>query len=141
VPGRPTIRSEPVAVTLFGLGALVFLSGVFFVRIAEVTLPGGAGFKLAPSAQSRVVEKVAQAAQSEGRLDPQTLRKFYEATVEELARAWPYAASAPAPAVGYERASRAPRGPTDTHPGASDANGRRHRGSCEGRYSARGQSE
>src|SRR3954453_1762226 len=76
-PGNPSVRSEPLAAALFGLGALVFLTGVFFGRLEEVTLPGGAGFKLSPAAQATVVEKVAKEAETARRLEPQTLRRLY----------------------------------------------------------------
>lgn len=103
-PGAPSIRSEAVAATLFALGALVFLCGTFFARISEVTLPGGAGFKLTPETQAKVVEKVATQAESEGLpLQPDTLRRWYEATLAELGAS---TAGTPQPAVGYSRAAR-----------------------------------
>jgi hypothetical protein len=106
-PGSPSIRSEAVAGTLFALGALVFLCGMFFSRIAEVTLPGGAGFKLAPATQAKVVEKVAAQAKAKGLpLEPGTLRQLYEATLVELGAP---TSTTSEPAVGYTRASRGQR--------------------------------
>jgi hypothetical protein len=87
-PGKSTLRSETVAGTLFGLGALLFLCGLFFGRISEVTLPGGAGFKLDPAAQAKVVAKVAERAQQTKGLEPEpeTMQKLYTAAIQELLR-------------------------------------------------------
>ncbi len=87
-PGKASVRSESVAAALFGLGAIVFLIGIFFGRIQEVTLPGGGGFKLSPAAQETVKDKVAEKLQQDPNLtaDPKTAIKLYAAALRELQR-------------------------------------------------------
>jgi hypothetical protein len=86
-PGKAGVRSESVAAALFGLGAILFLVGIFFGRIQEVTLPGGGGFKLvSPEVKEAVTEKVAQKVQQDPALtdDPKTAIALYEATLDKL---------------------------------------------------------
>lgn len=85
-PGTSSIRSEAVAATLFGLGAILMLCGAFFPRISKVSLPGGGGFELlAPPDQARVVERTAQAAKQQGlELEPERLAALYRTAIEEL---------------------------------------------------------
>jgi hypothetical protein len=47
-----TRRSETLVGTLLVLGALVLLTGAFYSRISELSLPGGGGLKLLPLAPS-----------------------------------------------------------------------------------------
>jgi hypothetical protein len=104
-PGKTSVRSESVAAALFGLGAIVFLIGVFFGRIQEVTLPGGGGFKLSPKAQEAVKEKVAEKVEQDPTLtaDPKTAITLYEAALTELqgmSGVPPRELAYPAPPVG-----------------------------------------
>jgi hypothetical protein len=99
-PGEPAERSEAVVAALLGLGSVLFLCGVFFGRIQEVTLPGGAALKLAPEAQEKLVEKVTAAASAAPDLspdDPQTMLRLYQQSLDELLRELP--AVAPEPVV------------------------------------------
>jgi hypothetical protein len=99
-PGQPAERSEAVVAALLGLGSVLFLCGVFFGRIQEVTLPGGAGLKLAPEAQARLAEKVTAAANEAPKLsaeDPETIRRLYQRALAEMSSE--LAAAAPEPAV------------------------------------------
>jgi len=105
-PGEPTLRSEAVAATLFGLGALLLLCGVFFPRISKITLPGGAGIELiAPETQAKVVEKTVAQAMAVGlALEPKTLAVIYRDSIATLLGA----AGAPPPAaMGGYRSRRA----------------------------------
>lgn len=85
-PGEPSFRSESLAATLFALGAIVFLIGIFFGRIQEITLPGGGGFKLSPETTEAVKEKVAKKLKQDPTLteDPQTAIALYESAISEL---------------------------------------------------------
>jgi len=89
--GGPSKRSETLVITLFGLGTLLFLCGVFYGRIQEVTLPGGAGFKLGESAQAKVKSTVVEAAKSNPDLtdDPETIARLYEMTLQFLMTRYP----------------------------------------------------
>jgi hypothetical protein len=97
-PGDPAERSEAVVAALLGIGSILFLCGVFFGRIQEVTLPGGAGFKLAPEAQAQLAEKVTEAAINAPDLspDPQTVGRLYQRALAEVLRELP---AAPEPVV------------------------------------------
>jgi hypothetical protein len=85
-PGKASVRSASTAAALLGLGAIVFLVGIFFGRIQEVTLPGGAGLKLSPQAQKAVKEKVAEKLKQDPQLkeDPTTGITLYDAALREL---------------------------------------------------------
>jgi hypothetical protein len=77
-PAKPTVRSESVAATLFGLGALRFLCGIFFTRLAQLTLPGGAGMELLPPAtQAKVLKKAAAIAKERDADSPDTISTIY----------------------------------------------------------------
>jgi hypothetical protein len=86
--GGASGRSETLVTALFGLGTLMLLAGIFFGRIQEVTLPGGAGLKLTPDAQAKVAAKVADEAKSNPQLsdDPATIERLYQITLDHLAR-------------------------------------------------------
>jgi hypothetical protein len=86
-PGKSSVRSESVAAALFGLGSILVLTGIFFGRIQEVTLPGGGGVKLiSPEVKEAVTEKVAEKVEQDPALtaDPKTAIALYEATLNRL---------------------------------------------------------
>ncbi len=86
-PGKTSVRSESVAAALFGLGSILFLVGVFFGRIQEVTLPGGGGVKLiSPEVKEAVTEKVAEKVKQDPNIpeNPETAIALYEATLNQL---------------------------------------------------------
>lgn len=87
-PGEPAERSEAIVAAALGLGSILFLCGIFFGRIQEVTLPGGAGFKLGPAAQAKLAEKVTATAKARDDLsdDPETIAALYRAALDELAQ-------------------------------------------------------
>lgn len=89
-PGSASLRSEAVAATLFGLGALLFLTGVFFNRVTQVTLPGGGALTLGPDAQAKLVAKAAETAEKEGLpRDPAALAALYQVALQELEKRQP----------------------------------------------------
>lgn len=115
-PGKLSLRSEAVAATLFALGALLVLCGLFFNRITKVTLPGGGGFELGPESQAKVVAKAAETAERQGLpLEPQMLAALYRAALEELAMRHP--APSPWPGSADWAVAGPGWGPAGTSPG------------------------
>lgn len=91
-PGSASLRSEAVAATLFGLGALLVLTGLFFNRVTQVTFPGGGALTIGPDTQATLVAKAAETAEKQGLpRDPATLAALYQAAFEELAKRRPAA--------------------------------------------------
>ena len=103
-PGKGVVRSETVAAALFGLGAIVFLTGVFFGRVQEIVLPGGAVLKLTQKQQEAVREQVAEEIKKDPELatDPIAVIEFYDAAREELlALSYPRAELGTSPGDDY----------------------------------------
>jgi len=114
-PGSPSLRSEAVAATLFGLGALLFLTGLFFNRVTQVTFPGGGALTIGPDTQATLVAKAAETAEKQGLpRDPDTLAALYQAAFQELAKRQP-------PVYYPYRRSRWPGGSDWFGPGGASA--------------------
>jgi hypothetical protein len=107
--GGPSRRSETLVITLLALGSLLFLCGVFFGRIQEVTLPGGAGLKLSEAVQAKVAAKVASEAKANPKLgdDPATIARLYQMTLDHLGTLYPESAIAQS-STGYYVAGGTP---------------------------------
>ncbi len=100
-PGKTVRAAETIPTTLFALGALLLLCGVFYPRIAKVTLPGGAGIELTAEQQAGVVkEAVAQAQATDLPTEPETIAEVYSETVQALRTGEAQAAAAAAPRRG-----------------------------------------
>jgi hypothetical protein len=77
--------SDTLPLAAVGVGGLLVLSGAFFGRLREITLPGGAGIKIG-AAQEQVEEKIDATAKKEaekGSIEPGKVDELTEAARKE----------------------------------------------------------
>lgn len=116
-PAEPTHQSESLTALLLGLGTLLVLCGIFFSRIAKVTLPGGAGFELAPADQAKVVAKTAATAKERGIEDPDAIARIYQDAMATVLISMLLERGAPAGAPPVEPAAMSALRAPDYPPG------------------------
>jgi hypothetical protein len=84
--GGVSRRSETLVIALITLGAFLLLAGLFFGRIQEVTLPGGAGFKLTTDTQAKVAARAVAEAKVNPDIpdNPATVKILIQTATQEL---------------------------------------------------------